>query len=144
LWANPEADEVALWEALRTAGAEEIVRNARHGLDTVVGERGGLLSGGERQRLCLARAILRRPQLLVLDEATNAIDVEGEHALFERLLCVKSRPTIILIAHRSESLSHCDRVIVFENGKIVSEKNSVATCSTFDLSDCGGVGAYSA
>ena len=102
------------------AGAEEIVRNAAHGLETVVGERGSLLSGGERQRLCLARAMLRRPHLLVLDEATSAIDIEGEHALLKRLLRTTPRPTIVMIAHRLESLRHCQRVFLFEQGTIVS------------------------
>ena len=65
--------------------------------------------------------MLRRPHLLVLDEATSAIDVEGEHALFERLLRVAPRPTIVMIAHRLESLRHCQRILVFEGGMMVSD-----------------------
>jgi ATP-binding cassette, subfamily C, bacterial len=134
LWANPKADEASLWDALRVAGAEEIVRSARHGLDTVVGERGGLLSGGERQRLCCARAMLRRPRLLVLDEATSAIDVEGEHVFLKRLLGTAPRPTIIIIAHRIESLSYCERVLVFEGGRVISDRRD-STCQTPDFAN---------
>lgn len=121
LWANPAADEAALWDALRMAGADEIVRNMGHGLDTVVGERGSLLSGGERQRLSFARAILRNPQLLVLDEATSAIDMESESVLLGRLLQAKRRPTIVIIAHRLESLRYCQRLLIFEGGRLVSD-----------------------
>jgi ATP-binding cassette subfamily C protein len=142
LWANPEAAEAALWDVLRLAGAEDIVRNAPGGLDTVVGERGALLSGGERQRLCLARAMLRRPHLLVLDEATSAIDVEGEHALFERLLRVTPRPTILMIAHRLESLRHCQRVLQFEGGKLVSDGNHCARPAR-DFTKFAGAGGIS-
>jgi len=140
LWANPEADETGLWDVLRIAGAEEIVRDAAQGLDTVVGERGGLLSGGERQRLCIARSLLRRPRLLVLDEATSAIDIACEHALFERLLRATPRPTIVMIAHRAESLRHCRHMLLFKGGKIVSD-NHGRGCPAGDRMGDGGVGA---
>ena len=130
LWAKPDADEAALWEALCIAGAEELVRNAPHGLDSVVGDRGGLLSGGERQRLCLARAMLRRPHLLVLDEATSAIDIDGENVLIKRLLRASPRPTIVMIAHRLESLRHCEHVLIFERGRLVSDSRDKAAIST--------------
>ena len=117
-WAAPEATEAEMWEALAIAGADQLVRRMQAGLDTVAGERGTLLSGGERQRIALARALLRRPRLLVLDEATSAIDVEGEHAILERLCRLQPRPTIVMIAHRSQSLAFCDRVLQFESGRL--------------------------
>jgi ATP-binding cassette, subfamily C, bacterial len=121
LWANPETDEAALWGVLHMVGADRLVRNMPQGLEAMVGERGCLLSGGERQRLCLARAMLRRPHLLVLDEATSAIDIDGEQELLDRLVRCTPRPTIVLIAHRMESLRHCERVLLFEGGRMVWE-----------------------
>ncbi len=91
-WANARAGEDAMWRALSVAGAAEMVRRMERGLETVVGERGTLVSGGERQRIALARALLRQPRLLVLDEATGAIDSDGERDIFARLRAMPSPP----------------------------------------------------
>ncbi len=120
LWAQPDADEADLWDTLRRAGAEDLVRSMEDQLETIVGERGTLLSGGERQRIALARALLRRPRLLVLDEATNAIDVEGERSILEALSNSPSRPTIVMIAHRESSLDLCETLVELKQGRVVS------------------------
>ncbi len=120
-WANPAASEREIWDALTLASADTLVRGMEHGLDTVVGERGALMSGGERQRLALARAMLRKPRLLILDEATSAIDVAGEHGILQRLRALTPRITIIIIAHRNESLEFCTRVLRFEGGRIAED-----------------------
>jgi ATP-binding cassette, subfamily C, bacterial len=126
LWANPQATETELWDALVIAGAEVFVRNMQSGLDTIVGERGSLISGGERQRLCLARAVLRRPWLYVFDEATSAIDVPAERWILSRVIALDPRPTIVMIAHRDASLAACDRILRFESGRLVANELALA------------------
>jgi ATP-binding cassette subfamily C protein len=111
-WANNLADEDAMWRALTVAGADEFVRGLPEGLDTLVGERGTLVSGGERQRIALARALLRNPRLLVMDEATNAMDSAGERAVLLRLAALEPRPTIVVITHRQENLDLCGRTVL--------------------------------
>jgi len=120
-WANPQSNEKEMWYALSLVGADGFIHAMERGLDTVVGERGMQLSGGERQRIALARAILRKPRLLVLDEATSAIDVDGEHKILENLHRLRPRPTIVIIAHRTESLELCERLFRFEAGHCSEE-----------------------
>jgi ATP-binding cassette subfamily C protein len=105
------ADDSALWESLEIVGLAARVRAFDHGLDESVGDRGSQLSGGERQRLVLARALLRRPRLLILDEATAALDSESEARLIDGLRALDPRPAAILVAHRASSLDHCDSAI---------------------------------
>ncbi|MEI9805525.1 MAG: ATP-binding cassette domain-containing protein [Pseudolabrys sp.] len=119
-WASAQASEADMWEALSLTGADALVRRMELGLETVVGERGTLVSGGERQRIALARAILRKPRLMVLDEATSAIDVAGELEIFMRLRALIPRPAIVIVAHRAESLALCGRVIEFTAGNCVN------------------------
>jgi ATP-binding cassette, subfamily C, bacterial len=117
-WAHPGATEADMWQALALADADALVRRMDRGLDAVVGERGALVSGGERQRIALARAILRRPRLLVLDEATNAIDIPTERLLIERLGALTPAPTIVMIAHRPESLALCRTLVRLDEGQL--------------------------
>lgn len=110
-WTAESPPEVELWNALANAGAAELVAAMPEGLDTRVEERGTRLSGGERQRIALARALLRRPALLILDEATNAIDVATEGTVLANMRCALPKATILVVAHRAETLRFCERVI---------------------------------
>jgi ATP-binding cassette subfamily C protein len=122
LWANPQASDADIWDALAIASVDDFVAGLTAGLDTVLGERGTLISGGERQRLCLARAVLRRPLLFVLDEATTAIDVPTERKIIKAMLDLKPRPTIVMIAHRDQSLASCDRMLRLQNGRAMADE----------------------
>lgn len=121
-WVGSDIDEAAIRHALSLVGADPLIARLPQGLDTVVGENGALISGGERQRLALARAILRRPSLMILDEATSAIDVAGERAVLLRLLEQTPRPTIVMIAHRAETLSLCERIVTVIEGRVTSDR----------------------
>ena len=117
---KPEASEAQIWEALEFATAD-FVKNLANGLDTLIGDRGIRLSGGERQRIVLARAILRKPSVLVLDEATSALDTENEVKVQEAIDRLKGKMTIIVIAHRLSTIRHAEQVIVLEEGRIVQQ-----------------------
>lgn len=119
LWARPEATEDEVCQALRLAGAEEFVSRLPRGVDTLVGDRGVLLSGGERQRLALARALLRRPSLLILDEATSAVDSENEQRIQRALGNLRGNMTILVISHRLSTVREADVIHVLEEGRLV-------------------------
>lgn len=115
-WGDEAITEEGMRAAIDAVGATAIVARMPNGLDSVVGERGALLSGGERQRLAIARALLRKPRLLVLDEATNAIDQTSEGDVLTRLAALDPRPTILIVAHRDSSLKLCDTLIRVDDG----------------------------
>jgi len=119
--AAPEASDDELWEALKFSASDEFVHRLPQGLDTVIGDRGIRLSGGERQRIVLARAILKRPSILVLDEATSALDSENEQRIQEALEQLKGSMTIIVIAHRLSTIRHADQVIVMDQGRVIQQ-----------------------
>lgn len=102
------ASDEELWTILEIVGLSHRIQMFRQGLDEPVGDRGSQLSGGERQRLVIARALLRKPSLLILDEATAALDAESEALLIERLRALEPRPAALVIAHRESTLAHCD------------------------------------
>ncbi|WP_028968841.1 ATP-binding cassette domain-containing protein [Sphingomonas sp. URHD0057] len=117
-------DDEIVWRALELVGLAERVRAFDGALDEPVGDRGSQLSGGERQRLVLARGLLRSPTLLILDEATAALDSGGEGELFERLRAVEPRPAALVIAHRPSTLAHCDSVVSIRHQEEKSGKAS--------------------
>jgi ATP-binding cassette subfamily C protein len=118
-WARDDAAEDDMWAALRLAAADRFVAELPHALDTIVGDRGILISQGERQRIALARAFLRRPSLLVLDEATNSLDSVNESLVLGALESMRGRITVVLIAHRISTIRWADIVYVVENGTVV-------------------------
>ncbi|PGK39347.1 multidrug ABC transporter [Bacillus anthracis] len=121
LMIEPNASEEQIWDALDFAAAAEFVQTFPNGLDTLIGDRGVRLSGGERQRLVLARAILRKPSILVLDEATSALDTENEVKIQSAIERLKGTMTIVVIAHRLSTIRNADQVIVLGKGEIVQK-----------------------
>jgi ATP-binding cassette subfamily B protein len=115
----PEAAPARVLDAARAARAHEFVLKLPEGYDSLVGERGQSLSGGERQRVAIARAILVDPQILVLDEATSAVDVQTEREIQRALDNVVAGRTTIAIAHRLSTLAKADRLLVLKNGRVV-------------------------
>ncbi len=121
LFVNPSATDAECREVLEKAACQSLLARADKGLDTVIGEGGVKVSGGEKQRLSIARALLRRPDLLVFDEATSSLDSLTEEEISETIRDVSMRKDLItiLIAHRLSTVMHADRILVLERGKIV-------------------------
>jgi ATP-binding cassette subfamily B protein IrtB len=119
LMAKPDANERELETAVRLARVDEIAARLPHGLDTAVGEAGGALSGGERQRVSIARAILKDAPIVLLDEATAALDAENEALVQDALSALTANRTLIVIAHRLQTIAAADQILFVEQGRIV-------------------------
>ena len=129
LWAHPQGSETDLWGALSMANAELFVTQLPQGIDTIVGDRGVRLSGGQRQRIALARALLRKPELLILDEASSSLDSESERLIHESIGQVSKESTILIIAHRLATIAQADYVYVLKDGHVVEEGACAELCS---------------
>ena len=116
---DEDIDDSKVWEALKEAQLDEFVRGLPEGLDTSIGERGIRLSGGQRQRIGIARALFEDPEVLVLDEATSALDNETEAAIMDSINRLHGRKTLIIIAHRLQTIEKCDMVYRVADGKAV-------------------------
>ncbi|MGA4727610.1 ABC transporter ATP-binding protein [Micromonospora taraxaci] len=119
VFARPDATEDEMWDVLRRARLDELIRSLPDGLDTVVGERGYRLSGGERQRLTIARLLLARPRVVILDEATAHLDSTSEAAVQDALAEALTGRTSVVIAHRLSTIRSADQILVVEDGQIV-------------------------
>lgn len=117
--AQPRATDDELWDALRRARIDDVVASLPDGLDTIVGERGYRLSGGERQRLTIARLLLARPRVVILDEATAHLDSTSEVALADAMTAALSGRTVVVIAHRLSTVRAADLILVIEDGRVV-------------------------
>jgi ABC-type multidrug transport system fused ATPase/permease subunit len=130
--ARPGASDDELWEVLRRSRLIDVIASLPDGLDTVVGERGYRLSGGERQRLTIARLLLARPRVVILDEATAHLDSTSEAAVSAALAEVLEGRTVIVIAHRLSTIRAADQILVIEEGRIVERGRHI------DLLAAGG------
>lgn len=115
------ADDTFLWQALEIAQLRDVIDSTPNGLDTVVGRQGMRLSGGQRQRLAIARMVLANPKVVILDEATSAVDNVTESNLYRALDEFLAQRTTLIVAHRLSAITHADRILVFEEGRIVEE-----------------------
>ncbi len=117
-WGKPDATEEEMWEALTIAQAKEFVEKKEGKLSAVVAQGGKNLSGGQRQRLTIARALIRRPEVLILDDSASALDFATDAALRRAIAGMKERPITFIVSQRTSSILHADRIVVLDDGEI--------------------------
>ena len=134
LWGNAGADDAALWQALETAQAAEFVRKKPLGLDEPVEQGGRNLSGGQRQRLTIARALVGRPRVLILDDGASALDFATDAALRRALRALRGELTVVIVSQRTSSLQHADQILVLEDGQqagLGTHEELLASCPVY-------------
>ena len=120
-YGKPGATDQEIIQAAKMANAHEFIMNMTHGYDTLVGERGFTLSGGQRQRIGIARAIVRNPPILIMDEPTASLDNESEKLVMDALEKLMKGRTVIIIAHRLSTITYADKIFVIRDGMVAEE-----------------------
>ncbi len=118
-WGNPDASDADLMEALETAQAADVVQSKKNGLDSLVSQGGKNFSGGQKQRLTIARALVRKPEILILDDSASALDYATDAALRKAIRDMKNSPTLFIVSQRAASILYADKIIVLDDGKVV-------------------------
>ena len=119
-----DIDDADIWKALEQAQLKAFVETLPAGLDTIVGDRGIKFSGGQRQRVAIARALFNKPEILILDEATAALDNETEKAVMESIDALQGQITMVIVAHRLTTIRNCDSIYEIKDGKAVKRSKS--------------------
>ena len=133
-WGNQDADDAALWQALTLAQARDFVEAMPQGLDTLLVQGGKNCSGGQRQRLCIARALVGRPSLLVLDDSTSALDYQTDARLRQSLKKIEGSPAVLSVSQRIASIRHADFILVMDQGRLVGQgthEELLDTCAVY-------------
>lgn len=133
-WGNEGATEEELWEALSAAQAKEFVEQKKDGLDTMIEQEGRNLSGGQRQRLSIARALVRKPEILILDDSSSALDYATDLKLRQAIRALPGDMTVFIVSQRASSLMHADQILVLDDGDVVghgTHEELLKTCQTY-------------
>jgi len=133
-WGKEDACEEEIWQALRISQAEEIVQNKDDKLDFMIAQNGRNLSGGQRQRLTIARALVRKPEILILDDSSSAWDYATDAKLRKALQEMEEKPTIFIVSQRTVSIQHADLILVLDDGEMVgmgTHEELLKTCETY-------------
>ena len=133
-WGNEGATDEEIWQALETAQAKEFVEQKEDGLDTMIEQEGRNLSGGQRQRLSIARALVRKPEILILDDSSSALDYATDLKLRQAIKALPGDMTVFIVSQRASSLMHADQIIVLDDGDVVglgTHEELLKTCETY-------------
>ena len=133
-WGNEGADDEEIWKALETAQAKEFVEQKEDGLDTMIEQEGRNLSGGQRQRLSIARALVRKPEILILDDSSSALDYATDLKLRQAIKALPGDMTVFIVSQRASSLIHADQILVLDDGDVVglgTHEELLKNCETY-------------
>jgi ABC-type multidrug transport system fused ATPase/permease subunit len=133
-WGNNDATDEEIDQALKLACADDVVKSKQNGLDEMVEQGGKNFSGGQRQRLTIARALVKKPQILILDDSASALDYATDAKLRHNLKNLDYNPTVFIVSQRTSSIRHADKIIVLDGGKLVgfgTHEELLKTCEVY-------------